>query len=297
MSISLPGLLVWLPLLLSPLSLLSLPVPPQSNWQLVWSDEFNGPANSAPDTSKWTYDLGATGWGNNELENYTNSVENAHLDGNGNLVIRAVRTAAGGYTSARLKTQGKYAVTYGKIEARIKIPFGHGVWPAFWMLGSDFDIVGWPKCGEIDIMENIGGEPSVVHASLHGPGYSGSSPVTSTFTLPAGQLFSNDFHIFSVVRTPEGIEYFVDGVSYLKVSPATIPSGTAWVFTKPFFLLLNVAVGGNWPGSPDSTTQFPQELTVDYVRVYKAVTEPAIRADGVPNADTKLSLSLLKTPY
>jgi beta-glucanase (GH16 family) len=286
MSVSWPGLLVWLPLLLSPLSL---PSPPQSHWQLVWSDEFNGPANSAPDTSKWTYDLGATGWGNNELENYTDSLENAHLDGSGNLVIRAVRTAAGGYTSARLKTKGKYTVTYGKIEARIKIPSGHGVWPAFWMLGSDFDTVGWPKCGEIDIMENIGGEPSVVHGSLHGPGYSGSSPVTSTFTLPAGQLFSSGFHTFSVVWTPEGIEYFVDGVSYLKVSPATIPAGTAWVFTKPFFLLLDVAVGGNWPGSPDSTTQFPQELTVDYVRVYKAVTEPAIRGDGVPNADTKLT--------
>lgn len=280
MSLFWPGLLVWLPLL-------SLPVPHQSDWQLVWSDEFNGPANSAPDTSKWSYDLGATGWGNNELENYTDSLENAHLDGKGNLVIRAVRTAAAGYTSARLKTQGKFAVMYGKIEARMKIPFGHGVWPAFWMLGSDFDTAGWPKCGEIDIMENIGGEPSVIHGSLHGPGYSGSSPVTSTFTLPAGQVFSSEFHTYSVVWTPEGIEYYVDDLPYLKVSPATIPAGTAWVFTKPFFLLLNVAVGGNWPGTPDSTTQFPQELVVDYVRVYKGVNEPATRAYGVPTLTQK----------
>src|SRR5438552_1554566 len=133
-------------------------IPAQTAWRLVWSDEFDGPANSAPDQTKWAYDTGATGWGNQELENYTKSPDNASLDGKGDLVIRAVRTASG-YTSARLKTQGKFTTTYGKIEARMRIPYGQGLWPAFWMLGSDIDPVGWPGCGEIDIMENIGREP------------------------------------------------------------------------------------------------------------------------------------------
>src|SRR5205085_6803441 len=178
----------------------------QSAWRLVWSDEFNGPANTLPDSSKWTYDTGANGWGNSELENYTTDAANAHLDGNGNLVIVAQRTATGGYTSARLKTQGKFATTYGKIEARIRIPYGQGIWPAFWMLGSNIDTAGWPNCGEIDIMENIGGEPAMVHGSLHGPGYSGATPVTATYSLPAGQPFSKGFHIFSVVWTQQSIE-------------------------------------------------------------------------------------------
>jgi len=255
----------------------------QTAWRLVWSDEFDGPANSLPDQTKWGYDTGATGWGNQELENYTKSPDNASLDGNGNLVIRAVRTASG-YTSARLKTQGKFTTTYGKIEARMRIPYGQGLWPAFWMLGSDIDTVGWPACGEIDIMENIGREPSINHGSMHAPGYSGGNSMTALYTLPNAQKFSDDFHTFSIVWSPQAVEFFVDGHSYEKVTPASIPAGTKWVFNKPFFLLLNVAVGGSWPGNPDASTQFPQTMTVDYVRVYQAAAPPAISANGVVNA-------------
>src|SRR5437879_227778 len=226
----------------------------QTPWRLVWSDEFEGPANSVPDQTKWAYDTGATGWGNQELENYTKSPDNASLDGNGNLVIRAVRTASG-YTSGRLKTQGKFTTTYGKIEARMRIPYGQGLWPAFWMLGSDIDAVGWPGCGEIDIMENIGREPSINHGSMHAPGYSGGNSMTALYTLPNAQKFSDGFYTFSIVWSPQAVEFFVDGNSYEKVTPASIPPGTKWVFNKPFFLLLNVAVGGGWQGPPDQLTQ------------------------------------------
>ena len=252
-------------------------------WKLVWSDEFNGAAGSLPDPGKWTYDLGASGWGNNELENYTASAANAQMDGNGHLVITALHNAAG-YTSARLKTQGKFTTTYGKIEARIKIPFGQGMWPAFWMLGSDIDSVGWPGCGEIDIMENIGREPSIVHGTVHGPGYSGASGIGAAYTLANGAKFSDDFHTFSVIWSPQSVQFLVDGNSYQTVTPASLPKGTSWVFNTPFFLLLNVAVGGSWPGYPDSSTHFPQTMTVDYVRVCEAAAAPAISANGVVNA-------------
>jgi beta-glucanase (GH16 family) len=168
------------------LVILSLPSAAQAKWKLVWSDEFNGPANATPDPAKWVYDLGAGGWGNNELETYTHDLENAHLDGDGNLVIRALRSEQGRYTSARLKTQGKFAVTFGKIEARMKLPYGQGLWPAFWMLGADISSAHWPSCGEIDIMEQIGKEPSTVHGTLHGPDYSGGNGITAEFG-PAGQ--------------------------------------------------------------------------------------------------------------
>lgn len=242
----------------------------QAGWQLVWSDEFEGPANSAPDAAKWAYDLGASGWGNRELQNYTKAPENVSLDGHGNLVIRAAGSLAGGFTSGRLKTKDKFSFTYGKVEARIRIPAGQGIWPAFWMLGEEIKSVGWPACGEIDIMENVGREPSMVHGTVHGPGYSGGKGITSAYTLDGGQKFSDAFHTFSVIWTPESIEFFVDSTSYHKVTPASLPDGATWVFNKPFFLLLNVAVGGNWPGSPDASTVFPQTMLVDYVRVYVA---------------------------
>jgi beta-glucanase (GH16 family) len=241
----------------------------QEGWQLVWSDEFTGPANSAPDLTKWTYDLGATGWGNRELENYTGSRQNALLDGRGNLVIRALKTAEGGYTSARLKTQGKFTFTYGKVEARIKIPFGQGIWPAFWMLGANIGSAHWPACGEVDIMENIGKEPARVHGTVHGPGYSGGNGIGRPYDLAGGGKLADDFHLFTVVWQPESVEFLVDGVSYHKVTHASLPQGARWVFDAPMFLLLNLAIGGNWPGNPDSTTQFPQEMVVDYVRMYR----------------------------
>jgi len=240
------------------------------NWKLVWSDEFDGPANTLPDPDKWTYDLGrGHGWGNQELEKYTKSLDNVHLDGDGHLIIRALRDASGGYTSARLKTLGKFSTAYGRIEARIKLPSGQGMWPAFWAMGADIRTVGWPKCGEIDIMENIGKEPGIQHGSLHGPGYSDGDSITGAYTLPAGEKLSDDFHVYGIVWKDGSIEFEFDGRPYFTATPDSLPHGKKWVFNKPFFLLLNVAVGGDWPGSPDGSTVFPQEMTVDYVRVYQ----------------------------
>jgi len=238
-------------------------------WTLVWSDEFDGPVNTAPDSNKWAFDLGAGHWGNEELETYTSGRENSYLDGAGNLVIVAREAAPGQYTSARLKTQPKFAVKYGRIEARMKLPAGQGIWPAFWMLGVDAATVGWPQCGEIDIMENIGREPSIVHSTIHGPGYSGAGNISQSYTSPDGQPFAADYHVFTTEWSQNSIQFFVDGHLYHTVTPAALPKGAAWVLQHPFYLLLNVAVGGSWPGHPDATTVFPERLLVDYVRVYQ----------------------------
>src|SRR5215469_11731033 len=248
---------------------------PASGWKLVWSDEFNGSDGSAPDSSKWTYDLGGKGWGNSELECYTNSLQNAQIQG-GNLVIIAQKQAvtcsdgtSNNYTSARMKTQGLFSQAYGRFESRIKIPQGQGMWPAFWMLGNEITTAGWPKCGEIDIMENIGKEPATVHGSLHGPSTSSAtSDASAAFSLPAGQNFADNFHLFAVEWEPGTVRFYVDTNLYETVNQSQWPAGGTWVFDHPFFLLLNVAVGGTWPGSPDTTTQFPQQILVDYVRVY-----------------------------
>lgn len=249
------------------------PASGSSRWSLTWSDEFNTPNNSTPDPAKWTYDLGGAGWGNQELETYTSRPQNSQIH-NGNLVITARKedfTGADGiprnYTSARLKTQYRFSQAYGRFEARIKIPRGQGIWPAFWLLGDDIDRVDWPQCGEIDIMENIGREPAVNHGTVHGPGYSGGSGVSAAFTLAGGAKFSDDFHVFAIVWSSQSIAFSVDGATYRTVTPASLPSGATWVFDRPFFLILNVAVGGTFPGSPDQTTTFPQEMVVDYVRV------------------------------
>jgi beta-glucanase (GH16 family) len=249
---------------------------PPSGWKLAWADEFNGADGSAVDGSKWKADTGGSGWGNSELEYYTNSTTNAHQQG-GSLVIRATRENATQYgcwygtcqyTSARLLTAGKVDVTYGRVEARIKIPAGQGLWPAFWMLGENIGSAGWPGCGEIDVMENIGREPGTVHGSLHGPGYSGNTPETAVYSLPGGARFADDYHVFAVEWEPAVVRFYVDDALYQTRTPADLPAGTKWVYDHPFFLLLNVAVGGGWPGSPDGSTQFPQEMRVDYVRVY-----------------------------
>jgi len=249
--------------------------PPTAGFKLVWSDEFNGADGSSPDSSKWTYDIGGNGWGNNELECYTNRRQNAQIKG-GNLVITAqkeIYTGSDGvtrnYTSARLKTQGLFTQPYGRFEASIKIPAGQGMWPAFWMLGNDITTNGWPKCGEIDIMENIGKEPGTVHGSLHS-----SSTVTQTsdasapFSLPAGQNFADAFHLYAVEWEPGTVRFYVDSNLYATFTQSQWPSGGTWSFDHPFFILLNVAVGGNWPGPPDNTTVFPQQMLVDYVHVY-----------------------------
>jgi len=244
-------------------------------WTLAWSDEFNGANGSQPDATKWTYDVGGNGWGNDELEYYTSRPVNASIQ-DGNLVIQALKETYTGtdnvtrnYTSARLKTQGLFQQSQGRFEARIKIPYGQGMWPAFWMLGNNVDSAGWPACGEIDIMENIGMEPSIIHGSAHGPGYTGGTGVGTTFTLPNNQRFADDFHIFAVEWESGVIRFYVDTNLYQTITPASLPAGGTWAFDHPFFLLLNVAVGGDWPGNPDSTTVFPQTMLVDYVRVYQ----------------------------
>jgi len=245
----------------------------QGTWTLVWSDEFNGADGSAPDPTKWTYDIGGNGWGNRELESYTSRPQNVQVR-KGNLVITAALetyTGAGGitrhYTSARLKTQGLFSQQYGKFEARIKLPYGQGIWPAFWLLGSNISSVAWPACGEIDIMENIGSKPSTIYGSLHGRQASGKNSLSAGYTLPSGQKFSDDYHVFTVEWEPNAARFYVDGTLYESHTSADLPAGS-WVFDHPFFILLNVAIGGYWPGSPDQTTVFPQEMLVDFVRVY-----------------------------
>src|SRR5580704_5734211 len=198
--------------------------PSPASWKLAWSDEFNGPANTRPDASKWAYDIGhdGDGWGNHELEAYTNSLENVHQDGQGHLVIRALKDASGNYTSGRLITKGKFTTTYGKIEARIKIAHGQGIWPAFWALGADIDKVGWPDCGEIDIMENIGKEPGIQHGSMHGRGYSDGHSLTGAYKLPKGEKLSDEFHNYAIVWTKENVEFLFDDRPYFKVTPASV---------------------------------------------------------------------------
>ena len=248
---------------------------PERKWSLVWSDEFDGPNGSGVDAAKWILEVGGGGWGNQELESYTNRLQNAYVQ-DGRLVIRAQREKYAGhdgitreYTSARLKTQGKFSQTYGRFEAAMKIPYGQGLWPAFWMLGDNVDRAGWPACGEIDIMENVGKEPSTVHGTIHGPEYSGGAAIGDRYTLPAGKQFANDFHVFAVEWEPNAIRFYVDKDLYATRTRAELPPGRQWVFDHPFFLLMNVAVGGDWPGSPDASTVFPQTMLVDYVRVYR----------------------------
>ncbi|MDX6364393.1 MAG: hypothetical protein QOC85_3403 [Streptomyces sp.] len=242
----------------------------------TWSDEFDGASGSAPDGAKWTRETGGSGNGNNELQYYTNSTDNAALDGNGHLVItaRAAGSSSGlncwygacKYTSARLNTAQSFTQAYGRFESRIKIPRGKGVWPAFWMLGDDLGSAGWPNSGELDVMENIGSEPGTVHGTIHGPGYSGSGGIGAAYNLPNGQAFADDFHTFAVEWSPDAIKWSVDGTTYQTRTPADVGSNK-WVFDHPFFLILNLAIGGSWPGDPDGSTSFPQTMTVDYVRV------------------------------
>jgi len=236
-------------------------------WNLVWSDEFDG---NTINPQNWTFDKGGNGWGNAELEYYTDRPENARLE-NGMLVIEARQELYGGlqYTSARMRSQGLQEFQYGRIEARMKLPSGQGIWPAFWMLGNDFGKTkAWPICGEIDVMEYVGKTPDTVYETVHGPGYSGAKGIGSHFALDADTL-KNDFHVYAIEWQEDEIRWYVDDQEVFKVTPDQIPAGTQWVYDHPFFFILNLAVGGGWPGYPDSTTVFPQQLQVDYVRVYQ----------------------------
>jgi beta-glucanase (GH16 family) len=276
-------------------------------WTLAWSDEFDGPNGAPVDSTKWSFDIGGNGWGNNELETYTSRMANADLEG-GALVIKTLKETYKGadnitrnYTSARLLTRNKFTQAYGRFEARIKIPYGQGIWPAFWMLGDNIDTAGWPNCGEIDIMENIGKEPSIVHGTFHGPGYSAANGVTAAYTLPNGRKFSDDFHTFAVEWEPNVMRFYVDGLLYKTRTPADLPPGTTWVFNQPFFIILNVAVGGGFPGNPDGTTVFPQTMQVDYVRVYQRTTPsnvPVLFTDEGANRALALdSVTFKRDPF
>jgi beta-glucanase (GH16 family) len=227
----------------------------------TFADDFDGPAGSAPDPSKWTYDLGGGGWGNDELEIYTSSRENSFLDGNGNLVIRATKTTGQGtttYRSARLKTLGKFTQYHGTFEARIKLDPQPGTWPAWWMMGANIGTVGWPKCGEVDILENFGGAADVV-TSVHTPKDAGVA------TERGSTAVNNTWHTWRVHWDAAGFTFFKDGTQYLDVSPSQLPN---WPFSSgvPMFMLLNLAIGGG-AGSPAST-RFPVDMLVDYVRVW-----------------------------
>ena len=241
---------------------------PAEEYGLVWQDEFDGPAGQLPDPEKWVFDVG-TGWGNAQLEFDTDRAKNVSLDGAGNLAITALVENFEGqeYTSGRIKTKGLFERTHGRFEARIKLPIGQGIWPAFWMLGADIDEVGWPACGEIDIMEYLGQEPRAIHGTIHGPGHFGDSAITRKHVLAQGG-FNLGFHVFAVEWSDNSIAWYVDGYNYHTATPDDLPRGATWVYKHPFFILLNLAVGGRWPGSPDETTVFPQTMLVDYVRVY-----------------------------
>ncbi len=247
--------------------------------KLAFKDEFNKSANAPVDSSKWTAEIGGGGWGNQELEYYTNSVENAYHDGNGSLVIKAIKLTQPSnltcwygpcqYTSARLITKGKFDQKYGRFEARIKIPRGQGMWGAFWLLGNNIDTVGWATCGEMDIMENIGREPNIVHGTIHGPGYNGANGISSSYSLANNAAFADDFHVYKTEWSENLIQFYVDGSLYKTIRPSDIPQGAQWVYDHPFFMILNFAVGGPWGGVPDNTSVFPNTMVIDYVRVYK----------------------------
>jgi beta-glucanase (GH16 family) len=239
-----------------------------TEYGLIWADEFEGEAGQLPDSEKWQFDIG-TDWGNAQLEYDTNRPENVSLDGEGHLAITALEEEylEQSYTAGRIKTKDLFEQTHGRFEARIKLPIGQGIWPAFWLLGNDIDEVSWPQCGEIDVMEYRGQEPRVLVGSIHGPGYSGGGCITSRHELAQGG-FNLGFHVFAIDWNELGITWQVDGFTYHSAGPADIPSGSNWVYDHPFFILLNVAVGGRWVGDPDEATVFPQTMLVDWVRVY-----------------------------
>lgn len=253
-----------------------------ASWTQVWSDEFDGPASTPLDTTKWGFDRadgcasGICGWGNNEKEYYTDAPENIALNGQGQLMIVA-RTAPPGlscyygacrYTSAKITTRSKMNAAPGRVEARIKLAAGQGLWPAFWMLGSSFPGTPWPQCGELDIMENHGSNSASTSSAVHGPGYSGATPFVHAYSL-AGTAFADDFHVFAVEWNPIEIHFYIDNTLHYAVTRSQAEQYGKWVFDQSFFVVLNLAVGGNFDGDPKSDAIFPATMLVDYVRVYR----------------------------
>jgi beta-glucanase (GH16 family) len=256
------------------------PTPNHAKWTLVWSDEFDGPAGARIDETKWNYELtdgcaqGNCGYGNNEKEYYTDSPNTISLNGQGQLMIVG-RTAPPGlacyygpcmYTSGKVTTRGKVLAQPGRVEARIRLPAGQGLWPAFWMLGQDFPAISWPACGELDIMENKGSEPSISSSAIHGPGYSGNTPFAhrQPVNVPLA-----DYHVFAVEWDARAVRFFIDDVAHFSVTRDAIQQYGKSILDQPFFIILNLAIGGHFDGDPKSDAIFPATMLVDYVRVYK----------------------------
>lgn len=233
----------------------------------VWSDEFDEPAGSPPSPARWRHELGGGGWGDDQQQHYTDRTANASVTAEGHLALTARREPDGTITSARLTSRG-LATPYGRVEARIRVPAGRGLWPAFWMLGTQVERVGWPACGEIDVMEHVGSEPRTVHGTAHGPGFAGVGRGRGGSHDLSVDL-ADDFHVFAVRHAPDRVEWAVDGTTYHCLTVRDVPAG-GWVFSPPFFLLLNLAVGGSWPGNDSVDPPLPATLLVDWVRVHAA---------------------------
>ena len=257
---------------------------PRITYTQVWSDEFDGAAGASVDPAKWSFDLGdgssagIPGWGNNEKEYYTNGTDNASLDGQGHLAIVARVSALSvscyygpcKYTSAKITTRGKMSAAPGRVEARIRIPKGQGLWPAFWMLGNDFGTVGWPASGELDIMENKGSAPNTSSSAIHGPGYSGNTPFAHANTISPPATLADDYHLYAVEWDAVGASFYVDGIMHYQVLRSDIQRYGTSILDKPYYIILNLAVGGNFDGDPASDSILPATMLVDYVRVYTA---------------------------
>ena len=236
--------------------------------EMIWSDEFEG---DYLNENFWTYEIGNghSGWGNNELQFYRR--ENTSLK-DGHLIIQARKENYGGfnYTSSRIITENKFEFKYGRVDIRAVIPEGKGVWPALWTLGENIRTVGWPRCGEMDIMELVGHRPSTVHATVHYSNTNGDRIMNgSEISLPGGKKFSQEFHVFSMIWEEDKVDFYMDDIKYHSITRASLGTDNPYPFNKPFFFIFNVAVGGNWPGSPNSTTVFPQNMIVDYIRVFQ----------------------------
>jgi beta-glucanase (GH16 family) len=242
---------------------------------LTWSDEFNGSAGGPPNPSKWSVIYGGGGFGNDELQYYTSNSNNLAVDGAGHLVITALSGSYTGsdgvtrnYTSGAIQTKGLFQARYGTLDARIEIPQGQGMWPAFWAVGSNTDSVGWPQCGEIDMMENLGNDPFTIYGSIHGPQSGVANGYAITTAKHSHVSLAGGFHVYGVTWSPNKLVFTLDGAAYATYTPKSLSPNQQWVFNKPFFLILNLAVGGSWPGSPNATTTFPAKMLVDWVRVY-----------------------------
>jgi beta-glucanase (GH16 family) len=240
----------------------------RGNWAIVWQDEFEGPAGQAPDKTHWAHEIGGNGWGNKELQYYTDSTDNVALDGAGSLLVTARKEPFMGnaYTSGRLTTKGIFEQAYGRFEARMKLAAGVGMWPAFWIMGGNIDEAGWPGAGEIDIMEQRGYDLRNVLGSLHGPDASGKD-VPIHYTGRSPDDINTNFHVYAIEWDMAGIVFLLDDTPYAQVTTTSLPINVKWVYDHPFFIILNLAVGGVFGGDPNANTVTPQSIAIDYVRV------------------------------